>query len=99
MKRPASQSSSSGGEGSLPWLAKSSCGAARPGPEGQAPDAVDHDAGGEWVGAIRQPARQPESVARLIRGERRQAGRRIARHDLLWRVIRAALEAMGPTRA
>ncbi len=66
--------------------------------EVHAPDAIHHDARGERVAAVRQPARQAEPVARLVLREGRQTGGRVARHDLAWRVVPAALEQMRRPR-
>ena len=90
MNRAASQSSSSGWVGSRPWLPKSSGVAHEAAAEVHAPDAIDDDAGRERVLAIGEPAGEAEAIARLVRGERRQAARRLARDDVARRVVGAA---------
>ena len=98
MKRSVNQSSSSGCVGSFPWLPKSSGVATMPRPKCIRQTAIDDDARGERVLRRGEPAGETQPVARLIRGERRQARRRVPLDDLARRVVGAALQEMSLPR-
>ena len=98
MNRSASQSSSSGCVGSLPWLPKSSCVAHDAAAEVHAPDAIDDDARRERVRGDRSAsARGPGDCAAGPSGTAAGCGC-LARDDVARRVVGAAGEKVRGTR-